>query len=665
MPDRTPPRQPRPQPPYDLSPRSAGRRTQDDLRYCSPRPQQPPKPPGPPRPERPERRQPPSPRRRRFTAAARAAACTASAAIVLASAATWAAYHNLTSGLYTSDAINEIRSGEKGYVAPHLDGSVNLLLIGLDSRKDMNGNDLPTDFVEQELHAGSSDIGGYNANVLIFMHIPADGGRVTAFSIARDDYVEEPGGSSAVGDIPDLGMHKIKEAYGRAKAIAVDRLKASGMTDQAQIEKVSREVGRESTIRAVQLLTGEHVDHLAEINLLGFYDVAKAVGPIEVCLNHPVDDPIEDGAGTGLKLPAGHSMLDAATALQFVRQRFHLLRGDFDRNRRQQAFLASVLYKLKNDGVIGDLGKMRALFDVVKKDVVIDDSWDVLDFADRAQNLTGGDADFRELPITGQPVLPDDGSVNTVNPLQIRQIVMTGFGDAKQFADELAQDYESSGDPAAGLGPQPLTDPSAGLGLGPDRPGLPEQQGGADQPAAPAAPAASATSAAPPQLAAGAPALPPLPDARSAGTGMRPAAIAPTGTHTVVDLYNATARTGLATTVGDWLAASGWAVDKTGSAAAQTHTTILYGKGAAKAAGQLAATLGLQAAPVPSARAAAGHVLIRLGADYTPPGGPQPPAPSGPAGSGPADPANPDPAGTQDPADSPGIAMDNGITCVN
>jgi hypothetical protein len=284
--------------------------------------------------------------------------------------------------------------------------------------------------------------------------------------------------------------------------------------------------------------------------------------------------------------------------------------------------------------VIGDLGKMQALFDVVKKDVVIDDSWDVLDFADRAQNLTAGNADFRELPITGQPVLPADGSVNTVNPLQIRQIVMTGFGDAKEFADEMAQNADGNGDPASALGPHRLTDP--GTGLGQDRSMLP-----------------AAT------------ALPPLPAVRGTASGMRPAAIAPTDTHTVVDLYNATTKSGMAASVGDWLAASGWPVDKTSAAASQSRTTILYGKGAAKAAGQLAAMLGVQAVPAPSARTAAGHVLIRLGADYTPPGGPQPAAPSDTTGSGPADPASPDPAGPQDPADLPGISMDSGITCVN
>jgi len=287
-----------------------------------------------------------------------------------------------------------------------------------------------------------------------------------------------------------------------------------------------------------------------------------------------------------------------------------------------------------------------------------------LDFASRAQNLTGGDADFRELPITGQPVLPGDGSVNTVNPLQIRQIVMTGFGDAKEFANEMAQNSDNGGSTDA-LGLRSLTGSGAGLGAGHAM--LPDQAG---QPGRSGIPPGGA--------------LPPLPAARGAATGMRPAAIAPPDTHTVVDLYNATARNGLATSVGDWLAASGWPVDKTGGSAAQNHTTILYGKGAAKAAGQLAATLGVQAVPAPSARTAAGHVLIRLGSDYTPPAGPQPSAvggdPSGAGGSGatdpanpsnpaspanPADPQNPDTSATPDPADSPGISMDNGVTCVN
>jgi LCP family protein required for cell wall assembly len=166
-----------------------------------------------------------------------------------------------------------------------------LLLIGLDSRKDMNGNDLPTSLVESELHAGSSDIGGYNTNVLIFMHIPANGGRVTAYSIPRDSDVERPGGSSTVPGVPtfpDMGMGKIKEAYGDAKAYAETKLRAEGITDKAGLEAESREVGREATIAAVQKLTDQHVDHFAEVNLIGFYDIVKAIGNIQVCLKHPL-----------------------------------------------------------------------------------------------------------------------------------------------------------------------------------------------------------------------------------------------------------------------------------------------------------------------------------------------------------------------------------------
>jgi len=133
--------------------------------------------------------------------------------------------------------------------------------------------------------------------------------------------------------------------------------------------------------------------------------------------------------------------------------------------------------------------------------------------------------------------------------------------------------------------------------------------------------------------------------------------------HTVVDVYNATGTRGLATSVAELLTSSGWPVDKTGGAATQSHTTILYGRGAAKAASQLAEKLGVGAAPAPSARTAAGHVVVRLGGDYTPPATPQndvgaspmdPSVPPSPVGASPAEPVQP-----------PGIAMDNGVTCVN
>ncbi|WP_194907118.1 LCP family protein, partial [Catenulispora rubra] len=397
---------------------------------------------------------PAKPPRKRGVLAGRITAATMSAVVVLATGFVWFENKQLTDGLHTSDSINQIKPGQDGYVAPHLGADVNLLLIGLDSRKDMNGNDLPTSLVEDELHAGSSSIGGYNTNVLILMHIPANGGKVTAYSIPRDSDVERPGGSANIPglgtvQVPDMGMGKIKEAYGDAKAYADQKINASGKkVDKATEEAESREVGREATIRAVQKLTGQHVDHLAEVNLVGFYDIVNAIGTIQVCLKAPAYDPIMDGAGTGINLPAGVSTINAATALQFVRQRFHLPNGDLDRTHRQQAFLSSVTQALKKKGVLGDVGSMQGLFNVVKNDIVIDNGWSVLDFASQASNLTGGNTEFITLPTTGTVTIAGESAL-TVDPAAIKSTMAATFNNDAAVAPPPTTASSSTPPPAA------------------------------------------------------------------------------------------------------------------------------------------------------------------------------------------------------------------------
>ncbi|MFC5722908.1 LCP family protein [Streptomyces gamaensis] len=368
----------------------------------------------------------PAPRRSgrpdRAASVARIAVCLASAAVMVTSGVGWFAYHWVNNGLITSSALDALRKG----APPKLDDSVNLLLIGLDSRKDMDGNDLPKEFVQQELHAGSSEIGGYNTNTLILMHIPADGGKVTAFSIPRDDYVEIAGGR---------GEHKIKEAYGIAKAEAEDKLAAQGVKG-AELEHRSREAGREATLATVQNFLGVPIDHFAEVNLLGFYDIAKVVQPVQVCLRKPVKDRY-----SGADFPAGPQELNARQALAFVRQRHGLTNGDLDRTHRQQAFLSSVTHKLKDEGVWSDLGKLQGLFDVVKKDIVLDNRWNILDFAQQAPNLTGGKAEFHTLPIAGFAKRKGE-DVNLVDVEKVRSLVQSMIGQ-KQKGDSAPQ---SSGD---------------------------------------------------------------------------------------------------------------------------------------------------------------------------------------------------------------------------
>ncbi|WP_308130060.1 LCP family protein [Kitasatospora aureofaciens] len=374
-----------------------------------------------------------------LTVAGRAVACAAGGSVMAVSGFSWYTYHDLTDGMTTSDALKAVQAPGAS-APPHLDKAVNLLLIGLDSRKDQDGKDLPDDFVKNELHAGNSGIGAYETNTLILMHIPADGGKVEAFSIPRDDLVDlvnVPGGHP-------LGRNKIKEAYNQAKYYAEQKL--SKQYSGAELEHRGRDAGRAATLLTVQKFLNVPIDHFAELNLKGFYDVARALGPITVCLKHDTSDPTHGrtasdpgaGGGSGFVGHQGLNTLDPAMALAFVRQRHHLddpsNEGDFARTHRQQAFIAAVTNKLKQEGVLGDLGRMRGLLDAVKQDVVIDSSWDILDFAQQATNLTGGNVEFNTLPMEHYGDDPVAGAVNIVDVAKIQAIVRQTIGVAPAAA---------------------------------------------------------------------------------------------------------------------------------------------------------------------------------------------------------------------------------------
>ena len=319
----------------------------------------------------------------------------------------WWTVHGMLSGITVSQAL--------GSDAPRSTGAaVNILLIGLDSRKDQSGNDLPQELLDQ-LHAGDSSSGGYNTNTLILVHLAEDG-TVQAFSIPRDDYV------NVSGIVPDYHHIKIKEAYGLTKAAAEQKLADGGETDQATLERQGREAGRRATLSVVRALTGAPIDYFAEVNLAGFYDVAATLGGIEVCLNHPVHDDY-----SGANFPAGRQTLDASQALAFVRQRHGLDNGDLDRTHRQQAFLISVIRQLQNSGSFSDMGKLDSLMGVARKDVVLSSGWNA-DLFRRIGGLSGEQVHYQTLPVVRYDTISGQ-DVNIVDPAAIRALIAKTFGD--------------------------------------------------------------------------------------------------------------------------------------------------------------------------------------------------------------------------------------------
>jgi LCP family protein required for cell wall assembly len=317
----------------------------------------------------------------------------------------WGQYTNLDTGIHKSDAL--ISPEEK----KSLNGDTNILIMDLDSRLDENGRPLPQNIYDA-LHAGDNSEGGYNANVLMLLHVPAHG-QAVEISIPRDDYVALPG-------CPDGVCHeKIKQAYGLARDEAYNKLRRQGMTGVA-LEQAARDAGRKEEAETVsQFLGGVPIDHFVEVTLVAFFQIAQVVQPVTVCVLKPTRDTF-----SGANFRAGMQQINAAQALAYVRQRRDNVRGDFyfndftdlDRERRQQAFISALAYQLRQAGTFANPAKLSGILDVAKANTAIDSGLDLLQLAQEASNLTGGQITFNTLPVERFADLGGSiGDVNIVN----------------------------------------------------------------------------------------------------------------------------------------------------------------------------------------------------------------------------------------------------------
>ena len=286
----------------------------------------------------------------------------------------WALYRNVTAGIATTNVIGGRHGG----------GAQNILLVGVDSREDAQGNPLPQSVLD-ELHGGP-DTGVLNSDTIIVLHVPAGGGAAVAFSIPRDAYV----------DIPGYRRDKINAAYPAVKAIAEQELVADGAQDRREIAAQAAARGRTALIGAVEDLTGLTIDHYAEVNLVGFATLTQAIGGVTVCLAAPTRDAL-----SGAHFAAGVQTISGASALAFVRQRHGLPQGDLSRIRRQQVFLAATADKLLSAGTLTDPSALGALLAVAQQSVVIDSGWDLLTFAQQAADIAKGDIAFVTIPTAG------------------------------------------------------------------------------------------------------------------------------------------------------------------------------------------------------------------------------------------------------------------------
>ncbi|SEL85128.1 cell envelope-related function transcriptional attenuator common domain-containing protein [Blastococcus sp. DSM 46786] len=266
--------------------------------------------------------------------------------------------------------------------------AMNLLLVGNDSRSNLTEEQLA------ELNAGTDS--GINTDTIILVHVPADGSRASFVSFPRDSWVE----------IPGYGEDKLNAAY------------AYGYTNaDAESEAAREAAGAQLLVRTISRLTGLQIDHYAEVDLLGFFELSSVVGGVEVNLCEAVDDREWSGAF----FPAGPQTISGADALKFVRQRHGLPGGDFDRIVRQQVFIAGVLRKMLSEDVLLDLGKQRELVQAAAESLTVDEDLNLLQLAEQMQSVTTGSIEFQTVPNLGIDREGDASIVRLEDEATLRQ----------------------------------------------------------------------------------------------------------------------------------------------------------------------------------------------------------------------------------------------------
>lgn len=247
------------------------------------------------------------------------------------------------------------------------DGTENFLLVGSDSRD----GSLPANSSPLEV----AKTGGQRSDTLILLHLNKAHDHAYLISLPRDSYVNVPAGGPWSG-----GRTKINAAF------------AYG--------------GARLTVQTVEGFTGVRLDHVVLINFAGFQKMTDALGGVDVRIDKTVYDP------RSLRtFRAGVNHLDGKAALDYVRQRYNLPRGDFDREQRQQQFLRVLLQKATDSGTLANPKKLTSFLDAASRSIIVDKQLSVSSTAVAFRGLRASKLTFVTTPNLGSENVAGAGSV--------------------------------------------------------------------------------------------------------------------------------------------------------------------------------------------------------------------------------------------------------------
>jgi anionic cell wall polymer biosynthesis LytR-Cps2A-Psr (LCP) family protein len=370
-------------------------------------------------------------------------ACFASAAILVTAGLAHEVV-GLTAGISQGAAIGDSASV----------GAMNILVMGLESRTNFQGQDLTSQQLT-ETHSGNEasvqagEEGSQDTDTLILIHVFAGGQKAIGFSIPRDDVVNYPHAT-----FDGLTEGKIDAAYAYAYDQSLGQTVSESMSSKERY-LLANQAGQAFEIQTVESVTGVHIDHFLESNIIGFYYLAQKLGGMEVCV---MPAPAQGGLAAGANLTDNDSLtgtdnsgfdayedgynakkggaqylhLSAAQALAFVRSRDTLPGVDIGRTARQQAAIDYAVFKLKHDGVLSDASTLNSLLSSASQYLIADQGFNLLDFASDMRAFSGKNLSFTTLisaPTNNVdvPGYPSPQSVNFIYVPKIQQLVNKAF----------------------------------------------------------------------------------------------------------------------------------------------------------------------------------------------------------------------------------------------
>ena len=297
--------------------------------------------------------QPPAARRRRFAFVRRHKAMVVMFTLLLvplAALSSWAWYLDAQVSHIPRFEVDLDRPGRP--VRPASE-ALTFLFVGVDSAQ-AGGS------FRNTMQQSVWPVGSFRSDVTMVVHLEADRSHAQVVSLPRDSWVPIPG-------------------HGHGKLNAAFSWGGPGLL-----------------ARTVEDLTGEYVDHVVVIDYAGFEEVTRIVHGVPVYLSRP--ESLD-----GRVHPEGTNVLEGREALDYVRQRYDLPRGDLDRVQRQQEFLRGLLQRLGDVApgdpvtgtrLAGQLSHLVAVDADLTNGAIRSLAWDL-------RHLQGENVHFATAPTTG------------------------------------------------------------------------------------------------------------------------------------------------------------------------------------------------------------------------------------------------------------------------